>query len=327
MPMRPRGRIIGRRFAGRVVGAYEGSLKFIQATNAVNTFLITLGVAGGLAGLFSIIRELGQKYLDYTLNVTEYFFYVQFIVLATVVVLHKLLKYRFERQVFRSEDNNKIVHILSNTAYKNSRSDGKLFDTFQADREAISTHDSDLAELYRKSKTIVEDNIKENLNCAASLFSIYTADSCCACIKIVRQDKDGIKLEVVFRDLESLVAKNRLNNYMYKVTDNTSFDDISRGEIKYYACDDLKAAAAAGEYRNARPDWNKDYNATLVLPLRSMRSGERAPDAGRILGFLCLDNHNGGFENENAMLLARAICSRIEVIFHRLAVFEHEVSA
>lgn len=329
--MTPRFKRASRKFADRAVRGYSLVLKFITTANAFHTFLIILGVAGGVSTVFAVALQFAKRYAI-TIDITTNVFLIEFIIIACIVILHKLLQYFIGGRDLEPKNQEEILKILSNMAYKNSRCDGKLFDTFHLIVAGPSPGTAvdppqNLLELYAQSKDVVETNIKENLNCTVSLFTAFTGDSCSACIKLVRQVHGEIKLEVVFRDLELLSVKDRLNNYMYNLADNTSFDEISRGRLKYYANDDLKSATEADKYRNGRPNWNKDYNATLVLPLRSMRSGERAPEAGRIVGFLCIDNKQGGFENENAFHLAKGICSRLEVIFHRLAVFEQELAS
>lgn len=49
---------------------------------------------------------------------------------------------------------------------------------------------------------------------------------------------------------------------------------------------------------NANPDWNKLYNATLVVPIQANASGNKQKKEMKVLGFICSDNMNGNFANK-----------------------------
>ena len=67
----------------------------------------------------------------------------------------------------------------------------------------------------------------------------------------------------------------------------------------YYACDDLKKEQQAGKYKNKNPEWEKYYNATLVVPIGPLRIGKSAPadDEAGVIGFICVDNLKGRLAN------------------------------
>jgi hypothetical protein len=60
-------------------------------------------------------------------------------------------------------------------------------------------------------------------------------------------------------------------------------------------------------------------HSDLELVIRQTKDGV-ADD--RVIAFLCIDNlKGGGFESDGALQLAQAVCSRMEIMFHRLLIF------
>jgi len=81
----------------------------------------------------------------------------------------------------------------------------------------------------------------------------------------------------------------------------------------FFVCDDLEAHE---KYFNINHEWNKLYNATIVVPIQANLSGNKRKEEMRILAFLCCDNTAGGFENKEMKDFLSATGDLLFNLFH-----------
>ena len=137
------------------------------------------------------------------------------------------------------------------------------------------------------------------LSNVSSTCAKITQDECSSCIKLCRESE----LKTLYRDSISNRTREesdytqRGQVFVYDRTENYAFELISNPDVKdtFFACDNLKDH---GNYHNSNPNWNKLYNATIVVPIQANLSENKRKKEIHILGFLCCDNMSGGFENK-----------------------------
>lgn len=131
-------------------------------------------------------------------------------------------------------------------------------------------------------------NIKE-------AFDILTHDECSVCIKLIINDNE---VKTYARDPVSYRERHDadLKLTTFPIRGNTAFDNITNPchPDSTYISNDLSKEAI---YINKNPNWNKCYNACIVVPIRILNSNASVPEY-RIIGFLCVDNLRGGFDRQ-----------------------------
>jgi hypothetical protein len=132
-------------------------------------------------------------------------------------------------------------------------------------------------------------NIKE-------IFDILTHDECCVCLKLVNVDDedDYYYVETLKRDAISNRERSSIDMEMnsYRAVKNTAFKNILDEDCpdSYFISNDLGSEKG---YLNANRNWQIQYNATLVVPIRLRHDEEGCYS---VMGFLCVDNFAGGFD-------------------------------
>lgn len=148
------------------------------------------------------------------------------------------------------------------------------------------------------------------LSLIRELFTTYTGYDCAACIKALNLsdkarnhiDFDTIakdtELPYVYtlgRDLVSKVHRSHVDSKpglnIYRYTKNSGLTFAMKDSKGYWQSNDLKGLGAT--YWNGNPDWDKHYNAVAVVMLRNPFS----EDDAEAVGFLCVDNKGGGFDD------------------------------
>ncbi|MEI9899165.1 MAG: hypothetical protein WDN31_02480 [Hyphomicrobium sp.] len=217
--------------------------------------------------------------------------------------------------LFRSQYRQKDVEKAVSERIRNSEKNGyilaKISEILVADSELctfIHRHsDATGAEVEAKFESYINvllTNIRE-------IFTFYTGSTCAACIKTLNLtndvkhllDYDGSSsipedLPFVYtfardsasRKLRAHVDK-RQELSIYRYDQNTGLtlakSDSSSG---FWHHNDLKSLGTL--YQNKNSDWDKYYNAALIVVLRNP-VGEQVEEA---LGFLCVDNKIGNFD-------------------------------
>lgn len=148
----------------------------------------------------------------------------------------------------------------------------------------------------RKTSSEFEKYMLFLLSNITSTVNIITKDECSACIKIMKKNK----VKTLYRDPNSCRERRKSdytddgNIFIYDVKDNYAFKIITDSNSKetFFCCDNL---IDHERYENKNREWNRLYNATIVVPIQA-RNKEK--NDINVLGFLCCDNMSGGFESK-----------------------------
>ena len=82
------------------------------------------------------------------------------------------------------------------------------------------------------------------------------------------------------------------------VTENTAFQQIIEGKVKYYLCNGLDKEAG---YKNINKNYKKFYNNTLVIPFHSR------VEPKNIMLFVCADSMTGEFDDKECVEIIETI--------------------
>lgn len=169
----------------------------------------------------------------------------------------------------------------------------------------------------RKICNEFEKYILSLLSNITSTFNVITQDECAACIKILKNNK----VKTLYRDPDSYRARKNSDYtqkgqiFIYNVVNNFAFNLIADEASKetFFACDDL---SNHDRYFNMNHEWNKLYDATIVVPIQANLSGNKRKKKMHILAFLCCDNMSGGFENKEVKDFLSATGDLMFNLFH-----------
>ncbi len=168
------------------------------------------------------------------------------------------------------------------------------------------------------------ENIKE-------LFDILTKDKCSVCIKLIipgSSDNDFLvrtyqRDSVSYRERSKIDASipeyHHFENYAFKVIMDGKSPDV------YFIQNDL---ANYKPYFNANENFEKYYNACMVVPIRIIT---KLLDDGRyksvVLGFICVDNLKGGFDEEISLNLLASFSDLCFNLFNAYFEMQEETEA
>jgi hypothetical protein len=179
---------------------------------------------------------------------------------------------------------------------------------------------TDRAHMLDRATLLVESNIRFVLNTFCTLIESTTGKKCATSAKIIvewgsgEDQRAGAKVRTVFRDQTSQGERSRGDGRLFRIDENTATKRIFLEGATEYHCDDLVAAVARHEYENTREGWEKDYNATIVVPIPSMEE-----DLGvDCCGLLFADTLEGSFANPSCLALMKALRWRLGVMLGRL---------
>jgi hypothetical protein len=157
------------------------------------------------------------------------------------------------------------------------------------------------------------------LDHAARAFKILTNETCAATLKCAKSKSDN--LETLARDRWSEGLRGGQRDKVHCVlSKNKPIYLIADGTISEYVEDDLKSAAARGEYTNSRLGWEKDYNATIVCQVFINVGNNPTSLQGALSDMtfmICIDNKNGGLKTDICIKTARYIAYRISAMVYR----------
>lgn len=139
-------------------------------------------------------------------------------------------------------------------------------------------------------------NVKE-------VFDVLTGNDCAVSIKLL--DTQGV-IRTLIRDAISSRERSEIDRQLpeYRHDQNSAFEIILDEEANqsYYMSNDLKTEQS---YNNANKNWNRYYNACLVAPIRYIiEMKEDGAEKSAVLGFICVDNKKGGFNEVGKDVLA-----------------------
>lgn len=153
---------------------------------------------------------------------------------------------------------------------------------------------------FQKYLVFLMDNIKE-------IFDVLTDDQCSVCIKIIVPGEypELTTVKTHYRDSISFRERKLIDSSMqsFPYYENTAFKQIIQDPYKNpcFICNDLKKESG---YLNMNKNWYKYYNASMVVPISLTLSKE---EERMILGFICIDNMKGGFEEKIGRNIISAI--------------------
>jgi hypothetical protein len=177
----------------------------------------------------------------------------------------------------------------------------------------------DLIDLQRTNEMFylfLVDNLK-------IMMDLLTGDKCAVTIKIVAAADSGILMIKTFmRDAVSYRARKSADSLAteYPYYENSAFREILSGPKRnYFVTDNLSGEST---YSNSNPNWKKIYNATLVCPIRMQLNYDSPSDRQEfsVLGFLCVDNKNGGLDRPDCIELVASIA---DSMFNHFLMLDH----
>jgi len=146
------------------------------------------------------------------------------------------------------------------------------------------------------------------------LYGRLSGKQCAITIKAIDENS---KVSTIHRDGVSIRQRSAVDKKMqsFRFEENTAFYRImaSHYDNDYYATDNLTKEV---DYKNKNKDWQKLYNACVVVPIRKFLGGE---EVGRlkydVFGFLCVDNLGGGLNNPLSIEICSLIGDNLYCIF------------
>jgi hypothetical protein len=250
------------------------------------------------------------------------------VILATVAALSLSITTLTLRDYSRVKYRNKIldIHITkysSDSGYfvllaqNNAECDRILFDIFFQDLMKGRV----AKDALQRAISVADENIEDTIEKAAIIFGAITGGRCAVCVKAVdydETDENNLRVSTYRRDDFSLNKRRTYDKTAHSVRKNTADVFIfteTNGEYrnKVWANDNLRLAHKNHEYVNERPNWNDDYNATIVCGIENLRVDRKIPWAG----LFCIDNKVGGLTSETAEHYARELSYRLSVMLYR----------
>jgi hypothetical protein len=86
----------------------------------------------------------------------------------------------------------------------------------------------------------------------------------------------------------------------------------------FFLSNNLLELEQQGKYRNFNPKWKSNYNACLVVPIRATARY----DYNKNIGFLCVDNMKGGFDEKIAFNILAAFADLVYCLFQAIYIFK-----
>lgn len=147
--------------------------------------------------------------------------------------------------------------------------------------------------------TQIDQNLVTLLNHFKELFSQYTGNSCSVSVKILSYaGSNNEEIYTLSRDSVSASERSQvdLNLPEYSYHDNTAFEYVVNQNSRYsfFLCNNLLKLEEQQAYKNKNPYWKDYYNATLVASISPYDN----PKLNQTIGFICVDNMEGGFDED-----------------------------
>lgn len=160
-------------------------------------------------------------------------------------------------------------------------------------------------------RTDVKEYIQYLLNQTKLIFDKYTEYDTSTCLKMItihrelngnfgRNGESPQEILTFDRDHSSKETRGKVDKEQetmeYLCIRNTAFREImyNRGRDNYFYHNDLLELERQGLYENINPYWKNHYKATAVHAIKD--PGQ--PRTEGVIGFLCIDNMNGGFDDK-----------------------------
>lgn len=158
------------------------------------------------------------------------------------------------------------------------------------------------------------------VNSIADIFTKYTGDDSHVCIKVCssspevptvasfKSPRPDVELPYVYsfwRDANSLGRRDRIDSRkhlgVYSLKENSGL--IEAGRNGYWF--NNKLSELGSSYKNYNKEWRKYYNATCITAIAPPSDFSSVHPNG----FLCVDNMNGGFDDEGCRYILSIIAN------------------
>jgi hypothetical protein len=329
----------GPQLLQRLTGRLILALRFLSLADIVyliyNTVVVSL-IANFITGYFASYFAHPLLFQYGIVGFLAAFFFILFFILHV-----KSVRRRFQKALKGAIDprdkeidslrfkQGAILRLMVQLSHINAGCDRRLFDLLH---NRVLTKDFRFAglspEFVDSVERVIIANVIAVLDNAARVFRIFTGHECAAAVKRPFRDEDNVMMtKGLARDTHSDANRSGADDGNYLLANNTAFDEIWNKEAEFYLCNDLLTASQQNKYTNPRKDWQKDYNATIVLPITYVwgRTSELDLEATkRPAAFLCVDNlaPDGNFDKTFCAGYMRFLCWRLSAMIYRYDVLK-----
>lgn len=140
----------------------------------------------------------------------------------------------------------------------------------------------------------------EVMDITVEFFDWATGHSSASCIKLFEDIDSHSEVTTLCRDTRSKVRRGRTDKKdRFSIDENTAFKHILKDGYSYFFSNDLTNHF---EYKNARTDYLKFYQSTVIVPIRSSVSVlelHNRENVMSIMGYLCIDCEEIGVFHES----------------------------
>ena len=211
-------------------------------------------------------------------------------------------------------DDLKASHKIIAKVFHNINHEARIL--IQTIKDVLTTKDQ---EEFKETETKFREYMIFFLNNVKEVFDVVTRDQCSVCIKLIEPNETNTEQSYITthsRDAISYRERSTIDKDLekYPYYENMAFNRLLNKKYadKYYICNDLQNERP---YTNINPNWKKYYNACLVVPISLPYKDIDGKKKRIIIGFLCVDNLKGGFDELVAHDLLAAIADLQFIVF------------
>lgn len=144
---------------------------------------------------------------------------------------------------------------------------------------------------YNSMENAIKRGLETSCSQLAEIFEVYTSNESHVCLK----EFDGQQVYLVARDKPPVqYVRYEGKPSSYPVVENTALHAVGILNKEYFVSNNL---GTEEKYDNSNNDWKKFYNATAVIGYPINRVQQNT------VGFLCVDNLEGGFDEESTIVI------------------------
>lgn len=128
-------------------------------------------------------------------------------------------------------------------------------------------------------------------------------------------------MRTYLRDSASTIARQETDATLtvYALSDHSPFSDlVSSGSPGYFYSNDLRSDYSERRYKNSNPNYLKYYRATAIAPISNPGTLHNED----IIGFLCVDNPSGGFDDNGFRTVLETYATTIFYVMRNAAVLQ-----
>lgn len=213
----------------------------------------------------------------------------------------------------------KILHSLRNSFQKINKS---KYTTYKDVDNFLDKIILSMIELTNTISNLLSKITGKKVRCCIKLMDYFSAQTTeVSDMNLITFARNGNEVEE---------CKNEQSDPI-KINDNTDFESIFqinetyvKNRKHYFYQPDLKKYAEElrknGKiYKNSNPNWQNEYNATIVLPIRYLESSSNKIANYKIIGFLCVDSEsNKAFNNKNELFIIDFLKGIADILYSYL---------